>query len=149
IEVELKRPPQTVFGETEPDRSNYYRFRISPVVKISLGARAKVSGESMKGEEVELVAVHQTADEMAPYERLLGDAMQGEETLFVREDSIEAQWRIVDPILGNTTPVLEYAPNTWGPSESDKMTAQDGGWHNPAPGEPSGTSGPQPSKEES
>jgi glucose-6-phosphate 1-dehydrogenase len=149
IEVELKRPPQTVFGETEPDRSNYYRFRISPVVKISLGARAKVSGESMRGEEVELVAVHQTADEMAPYERLLGDAMQGEETLFVREDSIEAQWRIVDPILGNTTPVLEYAPNTWGPSESDKMTAQDGGWHNPAPGEPSGTSGPQPSKEES
>src|SRR5713226_1293717 len=152
IEVELKRPPQTVFGEVgelEPPRSNYYRFRISPIVKISIGARAKVPGEPMRGEEVELVAAHQSPDEMAPYERLLGDAMRGEETLFVREDSIEAQWRIVDPILGNVTSIHEYAPNTWGPPEADEMTAQDGGWHNPAPGVSSGSSGPQPAKEES
>ncbi len=149
IMVQLKNPPLAVFGEVEPPRSNYYRFRISPIVKISLGARAKIAGEAMHGEEVELVAVHQSPDEMAPYERLLGAAMKGDETLFVREDSVEAQWRIVDPILGNVTPVYEYAPHTWGPLEADQLIANDGGWYNPEPSVDTGASGPQPAKEES
>ncbi len=136
IEVAMKRPPQAVFGEFEPPQSNYFRFRISPIVRISLGARAKVPGEIMRGEEVELIAAHQTSDEMAPYERLLGDAIRGEETLFVREDSVEEEWRIIDPILGNVSPILEYAPNTWGPSDADQLIAGDGGWHKPAPEAP-------------
>ena len=103
----------------------------------------------MQGEEVELVAVHQSPDEMAPYERLLGAAMKGDETLFVREDAVEAQWRIVDPILGNVTPIYEYAPHTWGPPEADQLIANDGGWYNPEPSVDTGTSGPQPAKEES
>ncbi len=103
----------------------------------------------MRGEEVELVAVHQSADEMAPYERLLRDAMRGDGTLFVREDSVEEQWRIVDPVLGNVTPVHEYAPNTWGPPEADKIIAGDGGWLSPEPSVSSGAAGPQPAKEES
>lgn len=147
--VQLKNPPLAVFGEAEPPRSNYYRFRISPIVKISLGARAKIAGEAMCGEEVELVAVHQSPDEMAPYERLLGAALKGDETLFVREDAVEAQWRIVDPILGNATPVYEYAPHTWGPPEADQFIANDGGWYNPEPSVDTGASGPQPAKEES
>ncbi len=148
ILVELKRPPQVVFGEDEPPQANYYRFRISPIVKITIGARAKAAGEAMRGEDVELVAAHQARDEMAPYERLLGDAMRGDETLFVREDSVEVQWKIVDPILENVTPVFEYAPDTWGPPEADRIIAGDGGWHNPEPSGDSGTSGPQPAKEE-
>jgi glucose-6-phosphate 1-dehydrogenase len=149
IMVQLKNPPLAVFGEVGPPRSNYYRFRISPIVKISLGARAKIAGEAMRGEEVELVAVHQSPDEMAPYERLLGAAMKGDETLFVREDSVEAQWRIVDPILGNVTPVYEYEPHTWGPPEADQLLAKDGGWYNPEPSGDTGASGSQPAKEES
>ncbi len=149
ILVELYRPPQAVFGEVEPDRSNYCCFRISPTVKISLGARVKIAGEAMRGEETELVAVHQSPDELAPYHRLLIGAMEGDETLFVREDAVEAQWRIVDPILGNVTPVFEYDPKTWGPPEADRLIARDGGWHNPAPSDHTGTSGPQPAKEES
>lgn len=148
ITVELKSPPQVTFGEVEPPQSNYYRFRISPVVKISLGARAKISGEAMRGEDVELVAVHQAPDEMAPYERLLGDAMKGDETLFVREDSIEAQWKIVDPILGNVTPIHEYAPQSWGPQQAAQLIDQDGDWCNPQPSGDSGKSGPQPAKEQ-
>ena len=101
----------------------------------------------MRGEEVELVAVHQSPDEMAPYERLLGSAMQGDETLFVREDSVEAQWKIVDPILGNATPIFEYAPHSWGPPEADRIIESDGGWYNPEPSPDSGASGPQPTKE--
>ncbi len=131
ILVELKTPPQAVFGEIEPPQSNYYRFRLSPDVLISLGARAKVPGEAMWGEGVELIVRTHPADEMPPYERLLGDAMRGDPGLFVREDSVEAAWSVVDPVLGNVTPVYEYAPNTWGPPEADRIIEREGGWHNP------------------
>ncbi len=129
--VEFKRPPHTVFDETRPGRSNYLQFRLSPDVFISLGARAKVLGESMVGEEVELLACQHPGDEISPYERLLADAIRGDPSLFARIDSVEAAWRIVDPILGNVTPVYEYEPNTWGPPEADRMIKEDGGWHNP------------------
>jgi glucose-6-phosphate 1-dehydrogenase len=131
ILVELKTPPQAVFGEVEPPQSNYYRFRLSPDVLISLGARAKVPGEDMWGEGVELIVRSHPADEMPPYERLLGDAMRGDSALFVREDSVEAAWSVVDPVLGNVTPVYEYAPNTWGPPEADRIIKREGGWHSP------------------
>jgi glucose-6-phosphate 1-dehydrogenase len=129
--VKLKRPPQEIFEEIKPGRSNYFRFRLGPKVLISLGARAKIPGESWVGEEVELVARHHSGDEMTPYERLLGDAMRGDATLFAREDSVESAWRVVDPILGSATPVHEYNPHTWGPSEADQIIADNGGWHNP------------------
>jgi glucose-6-phosphate 1-dehydrogenase len=131
VMVALKRPPQAVFGEIEPATSNYLRFRIGPNVVISLGARVKVPGEAMIGEDVELVARRHPGDGMAPYERLLGDAMRGDPTLFAREDSVEAAWRVVDPILGNVTPVHQYEPNTWGPPDADALLAGDGGWYNP------------------
>jgi len=135
--VDLKQPPQTVFGDHNvPPRSNYFRFRLSPDVLISLGARAKLPGEAMAGEEVELVARHQAKDVMAPYERLLGDAMRGDASLFAREDSVEASWRIVGPVLGDVVPVQEYAPGEWGPAEASKMMDGDGGWQDPRPTPP-------------
>ena len=87
----------------------------------------------MVGEAVELVVRHVSADEMTPYERLLGDAIRGDATLFVREDGVEAAWAVVDPIFGKATSVHEYEPNTWGPPEADRIIAGDGGWHNPKP----------------
>ena len=124
--VELKRPPQTVFDEIKPGQSNYLHFRLSPNVFISLCARVKVPGESMVGEEVELFACQHSGDEMSPYERLLSDALRGDASLFARKDAVEAAWRIVDPILGDVTPVYEYEPNTWGPAEADRII--DGRW---------------------
>src|SRR6266852_1364329 len=131
ILVEFKTPPRAVFGEVEPPQSNYYRFRLSPDVLISLGARTKVPGAAMWGEGVELVVRSNHTDEMPPYERLLRDAMKGDSTLFVREDSVEAAWAVVDPILGKVSPVYQYAPNTWGPPEADRIIKRHGGWHNP------------------
>ncbi len=131
VMVTLKRPPQAVFDESEPRQSNYFRFRLGPNVVIALGTRAKIPGEAMRGEEVELIARHHSGDEMAPYERLLGDAMQGDASLFAREDGVEEAWRVVDPILGNVTPAYCYEPNTWGPPEADALVAAEGGWHNP------------------
>ena len=133
--VQLKHPPRIVFGDDDSGhhgRPNSVRFRLSPDVVISLCARAKRPGETMAGEDVELVARHQSGDEMASYERLLGDAMRGDQRLFAREDAIEAAWRIVDPILGDITPVYPYDPNTWGPPEADRISPPDG-WLDPEP----------------
>jgi glucose-6-phosphate 1-dehydrogenase len=126
--VQLKRPPHNVFGEPASTPPNYLRFRLSPHVEIGLGTRAKAPGEAMVGEEVELQVCHEHGGEMDPYERLLRDAAHGDATLFAREDAVEAAWRIVDPVLGATTPLYEYEPNTWGPAEADALVAGDGGW---------------------
>ena len=131
--VQLKRPPQAVFDAVTQSQANYFRFRLSPDVSISLGARAKLPGEAMAGERVEFVVRESFVDEMTPYERLLGDALRGDPMLFVREAGVEAAWRVVDPVLGDATPVHEYDPNTWGPIEADRIIAGDGGWHNPKP----------------
>ena len=129
--VELKHPPQAVFGQPDLGMSNFYRFRLSPDVMIALNAQAKMPGEAMVGEDVELVARQHSGDEMAPYERLLGDALHSDAILFTRQDSIEAAWRVVDPILQHSSPVHEYEPGSWGPAAADEIIVQDGGWHNP------------------
>ena len=88
----------------------------------------------MTGERVELVARQTQADDMKPYERLLGDALHGDSMLFVRQDGVEAAWNVVDPALKDTTPVHEYEPNTWGALDADRLIQGDSGWHNPTPG---------------
>jgi glucose-6-phosphate 1-dehydrogenase len=131
--IRFKRLARPVLDETAPPMANYYRFRISPEVVLAQGTKVKKPGERMEGESIELVAHFQPPDEMEPYERLLGDAAHGDATLFARQDAVEASWRIVDPVLGGTTPPVGYNPNTWGPPEADQVVAPAGGWHNPKP----------------
>ncbi len=106
--VEFKQPLCPVLDEIEPSVPNYFRFRLGPGVVIALGTKAKAPGELMTGERIELIARHSSGDEMDPYERLLGDAVKGDPTLFAREDGVEAAWRAVEPILGTATPLYEY-----------------------------------------
>jgi glucose-6-phosphate 1-dehydrogenase len=127
--VTLKRPP---LRQLTPEETNYLRFRLSPDVTIALGARVKKPGEQMVSEPTELRVVHHAdGDEMDAYERLLGDAMAGDATLFARQDAVEAAWQIVQPILGDATPVHEYEPGTWGPPDAARLPAEVGGWHTP------------------
>ena len=133
VNVTFKRPPRDTFQEKDHGSPNRLRLLLSPEVLIALDMRVKRAGERMEGEDVELVAMHQRGDEMAPYERLLGDALRGDQALFAREDQIEAQWRIVDPVLGDVTPVYDYLPNTWGPAEAASMVDDADGWLNPTP----------------
>jgi glucose-6-phosphate 1-dehydrogenase len=128
--VRLRRPP-VVFPTCTPAR-NYLRFRISPDVTLAFGLTVMDREEKMIGEEVELLASHHPdAEESDAYERVLGDAMAGDPTLFAREDYIEEAWRIVDPVLKAGTPVYEYEPGTWGPADVDQKVSPPGGWHNP------------------
>jgi glucose-6-phosphate 1-dehydrogenase len=129
--IELKRPPLALFPDSAAAPPNRFRFRLSPHVVLSLGARAKLPGDVMQGEDVELIACHDRSDEMAPYERLLRDAMRGDQMLFAREDSVEEAWRVVDPVLGSRTPLFEYESGTWGPAEADRLLQNGAGWHNP------------------
>ena len=129
VRVTLKRPP---LRKLSPEDANYFRFRLGPDVIIAVGAQVKRPGEHMDSEATELKLVQRPeGEEMDAYERLLGDAMAGDHLLFTRQDAVEAQWAIVQPILGDATPVLEYQPGTWGPAKAEQLTAEVGGWHNP------------------
>ena len=129
--AEFRRPPRETFGEDISGLSNHLRLRLSPDVVIAIGVRVKMAGERMAGEDVELIATQRQRQEMSPYERLLGDALEGDQSLFARQDAIEAQWAIVEPVLGDVSPLCVYEPNTWGPREADQLTAASGGWCDP------------------
>jgi len=130
--VQLRRPPQEVFHDPLPPNSNYLRFQLGPgAVSIAIGALAKRPGATMAGDEVELNVCRTRDDEAGAYERLLGDAVHGDATLFARLDGVEQAWRIVDPILTSSKPVFPYEMGSWGPAEAAAMTAAIGGWHAP------------------
>jgi glucose-6-phosphate 1-dehydrogenase len=131
--VKFRLPPQKLFGldELKPG-TNYVRFRLSPDIVTAIGARAKKPG-CMEGEDVEMtVTRNPQPEEMDAYERLLSMAVHGDHSLFAREDAVEAAWRIVEPVLGDKTPVYEYEPGTWGPKEAEHIILDGQDWHNPA-----------------
>jgi len=112
--VTLKRQVPALFdAATRPP--NEIRFRLSPDPSITLSASVKKDGEAMVGEDASLIERAQAADDMAPYERLLGDALRGERALFGSEAGVEASWRIVEPVLGDPRPPVVYEPGSWGP----------------------------------
>jgi glucose-6-phosphate 1-dehydrogenase len=130
VVVRLRQPP-TMYQEFNLT-PNYFRFRISPEVTVAFGMNVIAPGEDTASQSAEMVVSrHPRADEMDAYERVLGDAMAGDPTLFAREDYVEEAWRIVDPVLKSSTPVIEYEPKSWGPSEVDHQVSPPEGWQNP------------------
>jgi glucose-6-phosphate 1-dehydrogenase len=134
VVVNLKAPPLAVFDAEQAGcgpACNYFRFRLSPQVVIGTGALVKHVGDTMNGEHVELIARHQPSAEKPPYERLLGDAIIGDTSLFTRDDSVEAAWRVVDPVLADGQPVIEYEPGTWGPTAATSIVSEGASWNDP------------------
>lgn len=129
--VDLKRPPVATFDRTTAAGSNYLRFRISPEEVIAIGARVKRPGDEMRGDPIELIVRNRAQREKSPYERLLGDALRGDNSLFTDDATVEATWAIVDPVLGSHIPVLEYAPGSWGPAEAARLVRAGEQWHDP------------------
>ena len=125
------RKPPSMIRETKMT-PNHLRFRISPEEAIALGVTTMAQGDELTAESAEMLfSHHPSPGEMAAYERVLGDAITGDRTVFAREDYVEEAWRIVDPALKAGTPIYEYGPQTWGPAEVDRLTPP-GGWRNPA-----------------
>ncbi|HWU65221.1 MAG TPA: glucose-6-phosphate dehydrogenase [Ensifer sp.] len=130
VVVRIKQPPVALFDEVEKAEGNYVRFRLGPDISIGIGARRKLPGNRMRGEAVELTAVDDGHGDMAPYERLIGDAMAGDRQLFTRQDAAELAWKIVEPILDDPAKPPAYKPDTWGPAEMQDF-APSGGWVDP------------------
>ena len=133
--VELKPPPQALFADSAPadGRANYLRFGLAPNPVIALAARVKHPGEEFVGDQRELLLLNAQPNEEQPYERLLGDALAGAGALFTREDTIEAAWAVVDPVLDTHDRAHLYPPGSWGPKQADALIAPHGRWHNPVP----------------
>jgi glucose-6-phosphate 1-dehydrogenase len=130
IMVRLRQPP-TMYKSFDL-RPNYYRFRIHPDITIAMGANVPVPEQETASMVAEMIATHQARKgEMDAYERVLGDAMVGDATLFAREDFVEEAWRIVSPVLQATAP-HEYEPGTWGPHLVNERVSPPGGWQNPS-----------------
>ncbi len=134
--VELKPPPQQLFEDSTPvsGRSNYLRFRLSPSSAVAIAARVKRAGKDFVGDQRELYLLDEQPSAASPYERLLDDAMSGDGALFAREDSVEAAWAVVDPILTKHHRAWPYKRGGWGPKAADGLIALHGTWHNPTPG---------------
>ena len=132
--VELKPPPQKLFDDSPAaiGQANYLRFQLSPQSTIGLAARVKQKGKKFIGDQKELFLIEEELGEQSPYERLLGDAMSGDRTLFTREDASEAAWAVVDPVIKEHPRSLPYKRGSWGPKESNALIAKDGSWHNPS-----------------
>jgi glucose-6-phosphate 1-dehydrogenase len=131
VMITLKRPPLAIFDPAHVMPANYFRLRLSPEVVICTGALVKRHGEDMRAEPVELMARHNSQSEKSPYERLLGDAVRGDTALFTQDNSVEAAWRVVDPILGGGPPVIEYEPGSWGPAAASDLVNDGDTWHDP------------------
>ncbi|MDQ6725808.1 MAG: glucose-6-phosphate dehydrogenase [Actinomycetota bacterium] len=131
--VELKPPPQALFVDSAPahGRANYLRFRLSPNPEIALAARVKRAGEEFSGDQRELLLLNAQPDKEQPYERLLGDALAGDGSLFTREDAVEAAWSVVDGVLQDHDSAQAYPPGSWGPARAETLIADHGRWHNP------------------
>ncbi len=133
IVVELKPPPQKLFDDaaTQAGRANYVRFRLSPDTAVALAARVKRAGKEFVGDQRELYLMEQQKGEESPYDRLIGDAINGDGALFTREEAVEAAWAVVDPVLSHHHPAIPYRCGSWGPKQADALIDADGGWHQP------------------
>ncbi len=135
VVVELKSPPQDLFEDAAPGhaRPNYVRFRLSPNSALALAARVKSPGKEFVGAQHELFLCEEQGGAETPYQRLLGEAMNGDGALFTREDAVEAAWAVVDPVLKKHHRVRPYRRDTWGPKEANSLLAPGCAWHNPEP----------------
>jgi len=138
ILVEFKPPPQRLFDDSNPvgGRANYLRIRLSPHTAIALAARVKRVGKTFIGDQRELLLLDEQPAKESPYERLLGDAMNGNGALFARGSCLEAAWAVVESVLEKHHPVVPYEAGSWGPRAADALIAASGGWLNPVAKEP-------------
>jgi glucose-6-phosphate 1-dehydrogenase len=131
VTVTFKDPPHDVFG-IEPERpADMLTFRIWPETAVGMTVQGKKPGAGWEPQAEQLTFAQQPGSDIRPYDRLIGAALDGDRWLFARQDTVEAAWKIVDPVLGDATPVHPYAKGTWGPKEADRLLPYRDTWHDP------------------
>jgi glucose-6-phosphate 1-dehydrogenase len=132
VTVRFKHPPRDLFGLAPLPRHNELRFRVWPETAVSLLLAGKKPGAGWEPQMEDLTFAERPGDDMRPYDRLIGAALDGDRWLFARQDTVEAAWEVVDPVLGDAVPVHPYARGTWGPKEADRLLPERDTWHDPA-----------------
>jgi glucose-6-phosphate 1-dehydrogenase len=132
VSIKFRRPPYDVFGLGSSGAANGLRFRINPENRVTLTLVGKKPGAGWQPEVQELGFAEHPGADMRPYDRLIGAALDGERWLFAQQDTVEAAWRVVDPVLGDVVPVLPYARGTWGPQQAGSLLPAGATWHDPA-----------------
>ncbi|MBO0838724.1 MAG: glucose-6-phosphate dehydrogenase, partial [Actinobacteria bacterium] len=129
----FRRPPHDVFGVGAEAASNQLRVRIHPDEQVGIILVGKKPGPDLAPQPRELAYSRQVGEQlMRPYDRLIGAALSAERYLFARQDTVEAAWRVVQPVLGDVVPVVPYPRGSWGPAQADALVPAGEGWHNPA-----------------
>jgi glucose-6-phosphate 1-dehydrogenase len=132
VSIRFRRPPHNAFALGESAPANTLRFRINPDNRATMVLTGKQPGAGWEPEPEELTFAQHPGEDMRPYDRLIGAALTGERWLFASQDTVEAAWRVVDPVLGDVVPVLPYARGTWGPEEAGRLVPEGETWHDPA-----------------
>jgi glucose-6-phosphate 1-dehydrogenase len=130
--IKFRAVPFDVFGAGTTRMANTMRFRIWPNAEIGLALAGKKPGPGSEPQLQELVFAQHGGEDMRPYDRLVGAALEGNRVLFARQDTVEAAWRVVDPVLGDAVPVHRYERGSWGPKEADSLLPNGETWHDPA-----------------
>jgi glucose-6-phosphate 1-dehydrogenase len=131
VTIRFRRPPHNVFGLADFQSMNALRFRIWPDTRITLTLAGKKPGIGAEPQVDELVFAQQPGSDARPYDRLIGAALNGWQFLFARQDTVEAAWRVVDPVLGDAVPLHGYPRGSWGPREADALLPEGDTWHEP------------------
>ena len=131
ITVRFRPAPFDVLGQGPSGIDNQLRFRIWPETGLGLSLAGKAPGAGLRTEVQELAYARHGAADMRPYDRLIGAALDGRRLLFARQDTVEAAWRVVDPILGGAVPLHPYPRGTWGPKEAEQLLPDGITWHDP------------------
>jgi len=130
--VRFRQPPRDVFGIAPQPISNSLRFRVYPESQVVVSLVGKQQGAGFRPQPEELTFAEHPAGDMRPYDRLIGAALSGDRWLFARQDTVEAAWQVVDPVLGDVTPIHPYPRGSWGPKEADGLLPDHDTWHDPA-----------------
>jgi glucose-6-phosphate 1-dehydrogenase len=132
VTIRFRPPPRDVFDIAPQRMSNSLRFRIHPEAQVIMSLVGKQPGAGFRPQSEELTFAAQQAGDIRPYDRLIGAALSGERWLFARQDTVEAAWQVVDPVLGDATPIHPYPRGSWGPKEADSLLPDHDTWHDPA-----------------
>ena len=133
--VELRQPPRLLFADrAHTPEPNVLRFRLKPDDTITLEMQAKQPGDRLVSGRVDLDVAYEAAlggEGREAYQRLLGDALAGDQRLFARQDLVEAAWRVVDPVLEKHAPAIPYERGSWGPEEDTRVLPGQRQWRRP------------------
>jgi len=132
VAIRFRPSPHDILDPGETFEPNVLRFRIWPESEVGLTLNGKKPGAGWVPQREDLAFAQQPGSDMRPYDRLIGAALTGERWLFAHQQTVEAAWRVVDPVLGPVVPVQPYARGSWGPKDAGRLLPEGHAWHAPA-----------------